>query len=378
MAQSQQLSQWTQSVSTHFPHLTRAQANLLASYSFGMVMTRCAGQTQIGHYLAELLQLNEANVHQRLREWCYDAAHKRGTQRQAVQVEDCFAPLLRWVLDCWRPDMRQLVFVCDATTLRHNFTVLAVSLVYRGCALPLAWVIVSATAAGSWQDYWLELLDCLAPVVPAAWQVLVLTDRGLYAKWLFLGIVAHGWHPLMRINQQGQFRLRQRAAWRALSSLPVPRERDWTGEVVCFRTPYAQLSCTLLARRAARHATPWLIVTDLPAAQAQTLWYGVRAWIECGFKDFKRGGWHWEQTKMTRPERAERLWLVMAVATLWVLSVGGEADAQRAGRSPVPQSPRTLSCFSQGLTAIHVASQRDGPLPQGTFVPELLTMPAQP
>jgi hypothetical protein len=30
---------------------------------------------------------------------------------------------------------------------------------------------------------------------------------------------------------------------------------------------------------------------------------------------------------MTDPERAARLWLAVAVATLWLLSVGGEADA---------------------------------------------------
>jgi len=41
----------------------------------------------------------------------------------------------------------------------------------------------------------------------------------------------------------------------------------------------------------------------------------VRAWIECGFKDSQRGGWHWEQTKMLAPARAERLWLAWAVAT---------------------------------------------------------------
>ena len=41
----------------------------------------------------------------------------------------------------------------------------------------------------------------------------------------------------------------------------------------------------------------------------------------------KRGGWGWHQTKMVDPERAERLWLAIAVATLWAVSVGGEADA---------------------------------------------------
>jgi len=30
---------------------------------------------------------------------------------------------------------------------------------------------------------------------------------------------------------------------------------------------------------------------------------------------------------MTDPARATRLWLAIAVATLWVISVGGEADA---------------------------------------------------
>ncbi len=31
---------------------------------------------------------------------------------------------------------------------------------------------------------------------------------------------------------------------------------------------------------------------------------------------------------MTRPERAERLWLAMIVTMLWVLSVGSEAGAE--------------------------------------------------
>ena len=75
------------------------------------------------------------------------------------------------------------------------------------------------------------------------------------------------------------------------------------------------------------HEERWFIVTDLLPAQADIAWYAMRAWIECGFKDTKRGGWTWHHTKMTDPRRAERHWLVMAVATLWVISVGGEVDA---------------------------------------------------
>ena len=55
-------------------------------------------------------------------------------------------------------------------------------------------------------------------------------------------------------------------------------------------------------------------------------WYGVRAWIEQGFKVTKRAGWQWQRTRMTQPDRAARLWLAVAVATLWLLSVGGQAE----------------------------------------------------
>ena len=129
--------------------------------------------------------------------------------------------------------------------------------------------------------------------------------------------------------------------------------------VTCFATPERQLDCTLLARWDAGYRDPWLILTDLPPTAADVAWYGLRAWIECGYKDSKRGGWQWHQTKMTSPGRAERLWLVIAVATLWTVSVGCAAEGALPGpvlaEGPVPPMarrhvevrtrPRELSCF---------------------------------
>src|ERR1700682_4387128 len=36
--------------------------------------------------------------------------------------------------------------------------------------------------------------------IPAEWQVLVMADRGLYARWLFQAIIDSVWHPFLRIN----------------------------------------------------------------------------------------------------------------------------------------------------------------------------------
>jgi hypothetical protein len=155
----------------------------------------------------------------------------------------------------------------------------------------------------------------------------------------------------------------------------------WSGRVTCFKTQ--PLRCTLLACWQAPHQDPWLIITDLAPDQADALWYGLRPWIECGFKHTKRAGWQWQATRMTDPDRAGRLWLAIALATLWVVSVGGQAEADLppssfealppthiARRSASARSqPRKLSCFRRGLFAIRIALPSGQPLPLGRFLP---------
>ena len=69
---------------------------------------------------------------QRLREWLRDADEKKGKKRKAIEVTSCFAPLLGWILSQWQPGEQKLALAIDATTLGQRFTVLAVSVLYRG------------------------------------------------------------------------------------------------------------------------------------------------------------------------------------------------------------------------------------------------------
>src|SRR5512134_4065652 len=92
----------------------------------------------------------------------------------------------------------------------------------------------------------------------------------------------------------------------------------------------------------AGHQAAWLVLTDLPPSTAHACWYGLRAWIEQGFKRLKRGGWQWQYPRMDDPTRAERLWLAIALATWWLLAVGGEAEAELPAATfrPVPGAAR--------------------------------------
>jgi hypothetical protein len=87
---------------------------------------------------------------------------------------------------------------------------------------------------------------------------------------------------------------------------------------------------------------------------------------------------------MTQPDRAARLWLAVAVATLWLLSVGGEAEETiPASTVPditalVPRQPRMrratrlrlVRVFRRGWNLILVALLDQAPLPVGRFIPE--------
>src|SRR5256885_13542988 len=150
MACPDRLSQWTQEVSTTFSHLSKPQMRGLVLWSAGIALSGVAGITQISALLALVLQEQEQTVFQRLREWYLDAGQKSGKKRRDLEVSTCFAPLLAGVLRLWKSEKRQLPLVMDATSLGNRWTILAVSVVTRGCAIPVAWKMVAAQQEGSW------------------------------------------------------------------------------------------------------------------------------------------------------------------------------------------------------------------------------------
>jgi hypothetical protein len=376
------VTEWTTVIRTHLPHLTKPQATVLALWSLGMVLARSCALTAVSAFLAPWLGRKENTVRQQLREFCYEAAAKRGTARGALRVETCFLPLLAWVVSWWQGT--QLALALDATTLGTRFTVLALSVVYRGCAIPVAWTVLPATAKHAWRREWLRMLRQVHRAVPRSWTIIVLADRGLYARWLFRRLTRLGWHPFLRINTGGTFRPQGQGRAVPLKTLVPEPGTTWQGTGIAFKGRNRQLHCTLLACWEAGYKGPWLILTDLPPAASTACWYGLRAWIEQGFKITKRAGWQWQRTRMTQPDRAARLWLAVAVATLWLLSVGGEADATIPASTvldvttlvPPPAQTRCatrlrlVSVFRRGWNLILVALLDQAPLPMGRFVPE--------
>lgn len=366
MSRHDPLYDWTDEVASQFPHLSKPQAAVLALWSFGMVLARSCTLSAVANILSPRLDQCYNTVRQRLREWYKAAPDKSGSSRRDLDVTTCFGSLLAWILKNW-PSPR-LALALDATSLHDRLTVLSLSLVYRGTAIPVAWKVLPGNQPHAWKPEWQKLLRWFTGQIDRTWTVTVMTDRGLYARWLFQEIVTLGWHPMMRVTRLGKFRpegwSRPQAFWQF-----VPRVGcGWQGRGVAFpRKPERRLTCTLLACWTEGHKDGWYILTDLPPQAAVAAWYGLRMWIEHGFEQFKSTGWQWQKTRISDADRAARMWLALALATFWVVAVGGQHDHDERPQETVPHLPATevhqqgpenpggnrlVSVFLQGIAVI--------------------------
>ena len=249
--------QMQQVIETHLPHLSRPQLTGLVLWVCGAILAGSACQNAVVSALSPRGRWN--NLRQYLREWLYDGNDRTSPCRTELDVSLCFAPLLRWVLVWWRSG--RLALAVDPTLKGDQTTAIVISVVYRGCAIPVAWRIHRATQRGSWMDPTVELLRELAPAVPQEMTVMVLCDRGIASPKLWRQIRAQGWHPYMRYRKNVSFCAQDGRRLPAQHFVSRP-DTAWIGRGTTFSTPNAKRRCTLLAVWYVEQEEPWIILTD--------------------------------------------------------------------------------------------------------------------
>ena len=373
------VTEWTTIIQPHLPHLTKPHATVLALWSLGDGAGPLLG--------VDGCQCVPGNVGGPQRT-CRAPAVARVLLRGHGQTRDgalrarrgaVLCPPAAWVVARWGGTPRPW------PSMRHlggAVYVLAVRVVSRGGALPVAWTILPATAnmpggagggaccarcAGRFHG-----LDGHRPGRPGlGCPLAVAADRPA------------GGHPFLRLNTGGTFRPQGQGRGVALKTLVPEPGTVWQGTGIAFKGRHRQRHCTLLACGEAGDKEPWLLLTDLPPEASTACWYGLRAWIEQGCKSTKRAGWQWHAPTGPSPTGRRACGCAVAVATLWLLSVGGEAEETiPVSTVPdvtalVPGQPRTrratrlrlVSVFRRGWNLLLVALLDQAPLPLGRFVP---------
>ena len=131
------------------------------------MLARSCALTAVSAFLATLAapQIAPA-VRQQVREFCYEA-HRQA--RATNVVRSPWSPALcRCWLGSWTQwEGTQLALALDATTLGDPlYGAWRISVVYRGCAIPVAWTVLAATAQHAWRREWWRMLRQGRPAVP--------------------------------------------------------------------------------------------------------------------------------------------------------------------------------------------------------------------
>ena len=333
--------QMSQTIKHHMPHLRESQRKGLALWVYGAILAGSGCQNAVATALSFVASFN--TMRQYLREWLYDGAERSNPCTTQVEVSACFAPLMRWVLSLWRSDT--LALAIDPTMKGDKLSALVISVVYRGCAIPVAWRVMAANKPGEWVGPIVETLGAVSEAVPKEMMVVVMCDRGLRSPRLWDRIVSLGFHPYVRQSINTVFCPDGGTRVQARMLVPGPGYA-YVGAGTAFRARGKRRRGTMIVVWDKRQDEPWIVMTDLSVASAGVCWYGLRFWIELGFRALKSVGFRWDKTRREDPERVSRHWLILSVATLWTLAYGSRVeDANDRGIAPgrLRAPPKTLS-----------------------------------
>lgn len=274
---------------------------------------------------------------------------------------ECACAVSRTILSAW--DHCRIELLLDETPLSNRLRCLKVSVRYRGRALPLVWRCYAPdTPPLPLPQLACTLLWQVANLLPPHAEVILLADRGLSWPQVFDTVRLFGWHPLLRLQKDVRVRLSDGTIAPVIRLLEEGAVPFWQGEAEIFKDAGWRRTNLVLVWQESDPKNPWLLATTLPADRRACGLYRRRMRQEESFRDEKSYGFHWNQSRVWKPEHAERLLLGVALATLWIVSFGTQL-VKNGGRMQLePRKRRLYSIFGLGWRGMRKALNQGHPI----------------
>lgn len=339
---------WVLSVCTD---LRLSQAKTLAHLSAAAMRVGRVSLAAIGRQLTG----SSAAKHRIKRTWRFCA-------NPGVVVSDAMQGVVRHFLrrrrrqrHWWqrRHRVRPLLIAFDWTDIR-NFHTLMAAAVMKGRALPLLWTTYTKWKFTKSQNNLEEgLLRLLRTMLPAGVPVILLADRGFGRTELAKVCQDLGFRYAIRIRPDVHV---EGPTYRGnLLDYPVKKGMAVVLRDVRYRQKDPVVQHVVIRWKEGLpkdRAEPWFLMTDLRRdAVALTNLYGKRMTVEELFRDGKnkRNGFSLRHTKITKPDRIDRLLLILALA-YWLLCGIGLLARQRyrPGMWCSSNRPKECSVFTIG------------------------------
>jgi hypothetical protein len=238
-----------------------------------------------------------------------------------------------------------LVLVLDGSTVGRGCVALMLSVLYRGRALPITWIVAQGRKGHFAETVHLQLIQQLIPLLPAHAKIVLLGD-GEFDGLQFQQLLAdQGWTYVCRTASNLPVRVGDEVF--ALSALASPGQTVSTLADGFTTQGYGPV--TVIAWWAYGATNPIYLVTNLELAAEACQWYRKRFHIETFFSDQKSRGFHVHKSHVSDPQRLFRLLMAACVAYLWIIYLGTLAHVE-GWVSIIHRGDRCdLSLFQLGL-----------------------------
>ena len=217
---------------------------------------------------------------------------------------------------------RSVELALDTTVLWCRYAVVRVAVIYRGRSLPLTWVVLEQSSASVALSKYQHILHQAAQLIPLHCQVTLLADRGFNDMDLMALAVKLGWHFIFRLKTSLWVYRPFKARCKVNRLMPPQGEVHLHHVVQVTERRFGPVHLALGHMRTPNGYEQWALLSDQTTSLDTFDQYALRFDVEESFLDDKSAGFQIESSQIDDASALARLLLILATATLYLVSTG--------------------------------------------------------
>ena len=243
----------------------------------------------------------------------------RWLDNEHIKEEIYFLPYAEMLLHCLA--LETLVLVMDGSGVGRGCSALMLHVIYKGRALPLAWVVRQCPKGHAPEALHIELVELVRTLIPEGTKVVFLGDGEFDGTDLQKTMNESGWFYACRTAKSTI------ATWEGLKfNLDLLGSSIKPGMLIELKevqfTRHAYGPVMVLCCWAKGEVEPLYLVSNMSVAEEAIRYYQKRFRIETFFSDQKSRGFHMHKSHMSDPERLSRLLIAACLAYIWIVYMG--------------------------------------------------------
>lgn len=255
-----------------------------------------------------------------------------------------------------------LFVVLDGSTVGRGCITLMASVVYKGRALPIAWIVVKGKKGHLKEEIHLKLVEQLHQIIPSGARVVLLGD-GEFDGTKLLNTVEHdyGWKYACRTAKSSVLFKGEKKTSYGEVFVPQGQKPVSLPGVSFTHKAYGPVHAILWWEEG--YKEPIYLVSNIESAQEACNCYKKRFRIETFFSDQKSRGFNLNKSHLSDPKRLSRLMIAACLAYIWIVFLGVQAISKGLHTFIHRTNRCDLSLFQLGLRFLNYLLNQELPIP---------------